>query len=177
VKAGNREIRALGTSFVVRREGADTAVTLVEGKVTVTTDAPGGNDGPPRISTPLPSAADGAFVLTPGQRLTFHSGRASLENTSLDSAIAWRRGQIVLDDTPLGDAVSELNRYSKVKLEIERPEARAIKVTGLFQTGDSLSFAHAVAQTYGLSVEEHGDAILLRGAPSAAVAGAAPVVP
>jgi ferric-dicitrate binding protein FerR (iron transport regulator) len=56
-----------------------------------------------------------------------------------------------------------------VKLIVERPEAQAIRVTGLFQTGDSLSFAHAVAQTYGLDVEERDDAIVLGGAPTAAV--------
>ena len=36
VTAGDRQIRALGTAFVVRREAEVLAVTLVEGKVTVT---------------------------------------------------------------------------------------------------------------------------------------------
>ncbi len=35
VTAGGHEIRALGTSFVVRRDNGRLAVTLVDGKVTV----------------------------------------------------------------------------------------------------------------------------------------------
>jgi len=48
---------------------------------------------------------------------------------------------------------------------VERPDAQAVRVTGLFQTGDSLSFAHAVAQSYGLTVDERKDAIVLSGSP------------
>lgn len=164
VKAGDREIRALGTSFVVRRDETQTAVTLVEGTVTVTAQG-----SAPRARAPgnEPPQRD-AFTLTPGQKLTFMASQAHLDTTSLDNAIAWRRGQIILDDTPLSGAVSELNRYSKVKLVIESPETRTIRVTGLFQTGDSLNFAHAVAQTYGLTVEERDGAIVLRGAPTTA---------
>jgi transmembrane sensor len=165
VKAGDHDIRALGTSFVVRRDALQTSVTLVEGTVTVTADRsaastrsvdPGGGD----------QSSAQAFTLTPGQRLTFLAGNARVDTPSLDKATAWRRNQIVLDDTPLSVAVSEMNRYSKWKLVVERPEAQAILVNGLFQTGDSLSFANAVAQTYGLTVEEGNDKIVLSGAPA-----------
>jgi transmembrane sensor len=98
--------------------------------------------------------------------LTFLAGNARLETASLDKATAWRRNQIVLDDTPLAAAVSEMNRYSKVKLVVESPEAKSILVNGLFQTGDSLSLANAVARTYGLTVEERKDEIVLSGAPT-----------
>jgi transmembrane sensor len=165
VKAGDREIRALGTSFVVRRDETQTAVTLVEGTVTVTAQGSARRARAARAAGNEPPPGDD-FTLTPGQKLTFMANQARLATTSLDNAIAWRRGQIILDDTPMSGAVSELNRYSKVKLVIESPDTRTIRVTGLFQTGDSLSFAHAVAQTYGLTVEERDGAIVLRGAPA-----------
>ena len=38
VVAGQRQVRALGTAFVVRYEGLRTAITLVEGKVTASAD-------------------------------------------------------------------------------------------------------------------------------------------
>ena len=166
VKAGDRQIRALGTSFVVRRDETQTAVTLVEGTVTVTAD---GSAPRVRAAPAGPSetqAAPQAFTLTPGQRLTFLAGQARLDTTSLDTAIAWRRGEIIFDDTPLSAAVSELNRYSTDKLVVDQPQAQAILVTGLFQTGDSLSFAHAVAESYGLTVEARNDEIVLSGAPA-----------
>jgi transmembrane sensor len=159
VKAGDRQIKALGTSFVVRRDATQTAVTLVEGSVSVTADGSSRSQG---MSAP---AAPQVFTLKPGQKLTFLGAQARLDVTPLDKAVAWRRGEIIFDDTSLSDAAAELNRYNKDKLVVEQPSAQAVRVTGLFQTGDSLSFAHAVAQSYGLTVEERKDAIVLSGAP------------
>jgi len=176
VQAGSRRIRALGTSFVVRRDDEQTAVTLVEGRVMVTSEAP----LPPAQSQGKSANDVGAagiteaFTLAPGQRLTFAAGKKPKQDTpSLDKAIAWRRGQVVLDDTPLSSAVAEMNRYSSVKLVIERPDAGALLINGLFQVGDSASFAKAVAGTYGLVVVERQGTIVLSGAP----AGQAPQPP
>src|ERR1700735_5441987 len=79
VQAGDRQIKALGTSFVVRRDPTQTAVTLVEGTVSVTTpaSAPAIRDSRADAS---PSAR--AFTLKPGQRLTFLGQQARLEITS-----------------------------------------------------------------------------------------------
>jgi transmembrane sensor len=164
VVAGNRKIRALGTSFVVRRDETQTAVTLVEGTVTVTRDE---SAAPARVKPSLGEAhaASQAFTLKPGQKLTFLPGQTRLDTTSAEKAVAWRRGEIIFDDTPLSAAAAELNRYSKDKLVIEQPKAQAMLVTGLFQTGDSLSFAHAVAESFGLTVQEKNDQIVVSGTP------------
>ena len=160
VVAGDRRIRALGTSFVVRRDETQTAVTLVEGTVTVSSVA----SRPIATSPSDTPVTPQVFTLAPGQRLTFRAGQAHLDTTPVDRAVAWRRGEIIFDDTPLSAAVSELNRYSKDKLVVE-PEAQATLVTGLFQTGDSMSFARAVADSFGLSVKERSDEIIISGEP------------
>lgn len=165
VKAGDRQIRALGTSFVVRRDETQTAVTLMEGTVTVTADGSAPHEHTVPAGSSETPVVPQVFTLTPGQRLTFLAGQARLDNASRDKAVAWRRGEIIFDDTPLSDAAAELNRYNKDKLIVEQPAAQAMRVTGLFQTGDSLSFAHAVAQSYGLRVEERSGKIVLSGAP------------
>ncbi len=166
VEAGNRRVNALGTSFVVRRDEQGLAVTLVEGRVTVTPEVP----SPPgrRAGNVLTGAASSGevFTLSPGQRLTFPADKeAELDTPSLGRAIAWRQGHIILDDTPLSNAASEMNRYSSVKLVVERPEAKTLLVNGLFQVGDSLSFARAVGKTYGLTVSERPHEIVLSGTP------------
>jgi len=144
VTAGDRQVTALGTSFVVRRDAQRLAVTLVEGKVTV----------------------NQTFTLSPGQRLTLTpGGGARLDMPSLEIATAWRRGQVILDDTPLSSAVAEMNRYSPVELVIEQPEAGRLLISGLFQAGDSASFARAIAATYGLTALNKGDRIVLAGVP------------
>ena len=64
VTVGNREVVAVGTSFVVRRDGeGDMVVTLVEGKVAVS-QVPGSQSG-------SLDAGAGAVFLNPGYRLTF----------------------------------------------------------------------------------------------------------
>lgn len=156
VTAGNREVRALGTVFAVRRDSQQVAVVLVEGKVEVRPDTLA-VDLP---TTPLP------ITLSPGQRLTFmDDAPPKLDEPSVEKVTAWRRGQIDLDEVSLAQAVAEMNRYSVVKLAIERPEAAQIAITGVFRAGDTPSFAAAVARSYGLHVIEKPREILLAGVP------------
>jgi transmembrane sensor len=159
VTAGGREVIALGTSFDVRREGSQVSVTLLDGKITVApvADATG-------TSTAAPADV---HVLHPGQRLTFANGRAPrLDRPKMEKVTDWQRGQVSLDNQSLADAVAEMNRYSIIQLRIEQPEAAALRVSGIFHAGDSMSFARAVSQTYGLMPVEQGNAIVLRGLPN-----------
>jgi len=178
VQVGDRQIRALGTSFVVRRDNEQLAVTLVEGKVSVRpaplADSEKVSEGrdktkaTARLPTMQRNAAGLAEVITlvPGQRLLIPASQvAQVDTVSVDKAIAWRRGQVILDDTPLANAITEMNRYNAKKLVVENPEANELIVNGLFQAGDSLSFANAIAQTYGLTVVEGQKEILLSGNP------------
>jgi transmembrane sensor len=154
VMAGDRQVKALGTCFVVRSEVERLAVTLVEGSVLVSP------------ALPEPGQLAGEFTLAAGQRLTFDSGSAArIDTPSIEKMTAWRRGQMILDDTPLQAAAAEMNRYNETKLIIADAETAAIPVNGLFQVGDSEHFANAVAQAYGLVVIDRGDEIVLSGKP------------
>ena len=183
VVAGDRQVRALGTSFVVRRDDERLAVMLVEGKVEVSpvVDAKRSGAEPalaqqpaqstgsaaPSVdpATAVPARAD-VFTLTPGQRLTFGAGSAAkLDTPSVEKATAWRRGQVILDDTPLRAAAVEMNRYSSTRLVIEDDVSGDVRVSGLFQAGDSIQFANAVADAYQLNVRQRGGAIILSSSP------------
>jgi len=179
VTAGDREVRALGTSFVVRREEQQLAVTLVEGKVVVSpvqqatqsaaesalAQQPAQSTGSAAPSVDKQTSAPGrsdVFTLAPGQRLTFGAGSpARLDTPSVEKATAWRRGQVILDDTPLRAAAEEMNRYNAIKLVVAEDVAADLLVSGLFQAGDSIHFANAVADTYNLNVQERNDEIIL----------------
>jgi transmembrane sensor len=157
VKAGNRQIRALGTAFIVRRDDQDLVVTLVEGKVTVT----------PVEDTGRPAPVNETEILSPGQRLTFAGSAApKLDRPALDKVTAWQRGQVAFDSTPLADAVAEMNRYSTERLVIEDPKAAAIPISGIFRAGDSANFSEAVAKTYHLQLRDRSNEIILAGSGS-----------
>jgi transmembrane sensor len=140
VVAGEHEVKALGTAFVVRHDTSRTAVTLVEGKV----------------------AVSGAEVLSPGQRLTFTgSAKPQLDLPLIEAVTAWRRGEVVLDRMTLADAVSEMNRYDERSLIIDDPGVASLRVSGIYHAGDSRGFAETVAKLYGLHVVPEGDRIHL----------------
>jgi transmembrane sensor len=161
VTAGDRQITALGTAFVVRRQGGAVSVTLVEGKVRVAPAA--------AAEESAPASAEVA-VLTAGERLTFVEGKKTiLDRPVVANAVAWQRGQVVFDRTPLSQAVAEMNRYSPVKLAVESESARGFLVTGIFRTGDSESFVQAVKESFYMEPREDGGRIVLHGGRDAGV--------
>ena len=100
--------------------------------------------------------------MTPGQRLTFGAGSsAKLDTPSVEKATACRRGQVILDDTPLRAAADEMNRYNSIRLIVADDVPADVLVSGLFQAGDSIRFANAVADAYNLNVQERGNEIIL----------------
>jgi transmembrane sensor len=167
VTVGDRQVRALGTSFVVRRDTDNVEITLVEGKVAVlparNSEAPGAAVSfAANFSSPTPYSS--SVVLRPGQRLTIAQSTATAERSEpkvdsppIENVTAWQRGQVALDDMSLADAVAEMNRYSRLQIVIEDPNTAAIRVSGIFRAGDQENFAEAVARTYQLSkrTEEH----------------------
>ena len=175
VIAGGKQVVALGTAFQVRWNQDTLAVTLVEGKVTV---APAGESVISQSSIP-PSGTGGSsspvqpgrgsgtdITLSPGQRLTVSDhGQPRVDRPALEQVTAWQRGKVVLDHTPLAYAAAEMNRYSNVELRIEEPGTGRAEVTGIFRSGDSESFARAVAETYHLRVIDQDGKIILSGLP------------
>lgn len=181
VEAGDRQVRALGTSFIVRRDSEDLAVTLVEGKVTVSPVAvPAAADpqssvpssAQPRVQADHAEALDAdaeIITLSPGQRVMIAAHRPPmLDQPAIEKMTAWRRGLVDFENTPLAEAVAEMNRYSVLRLVIDGPQAAAIPITGVFRTGDAPSFAAAVARAYQLQVVEESSEIRLTGIPAAA---------
>lgn len=144
VRAGDKQVRAVGTSFVVRREGKEVIVTLLQGKVAVTDIRPAAKRAAPTY-------------LNPGERLRAPpEGAARIETQSADTATAWRRGQAMFSDTPLVDAVAELNRYGGPRLVVDDPRLASLRVSGVFATNDTGEFARAVAALHGLRIEQSG---------------------
>jgi transmembrane sensor len=174
VTAGNHEVIAIGTTFVVRYETAQTAVTLLEGRVAVA-PVPDTSAGPQSAGTDLrPTGVGDAaqregveqeLILSPGERVTFAIGRERrLDEPRIEAVTAWRRGEVVLDNTELADAVAELNRYDKNTLIIDDPKIAVLNISGIYQAGDSGGFARTIAKLYDLEVVERPNRIHLRAA-------------
>lgn len=154
VIAGSERIRAIGTRFVVRHDGERVAVTLLEGKVEVRKD---GQQSPEPVAA-LPKPA----MLTPGERLTVTPAAAVIDRPRIETVTAWRQGNVMFDDQPLGEAIAEMNRYGGPQLVLADSDLAQLRISGVFKAEDSAHFAQLAAQIHGLSVIRSEEKIELR---------------
>ncbi len=161
VTASETEVKATGTAFLVRLQSSSQEVstslevTLIEGQVVLR----------PQAGLVGVAAGAGPVVMTAGERVRVDGAMAAsgvskvrVEGPGLDRAVAWTRGEASFDDVTLNEAVAEMNRYSsKPIVMVEAARLKALRVSGLFRTGDSARFARAVAALHGLDVREHSD--------------------
>lgn len=157
VRVSGSEVVALGTVFAVRLDPATPAnyqtldVTLLEGRVSVRSAA---RSGARDIAPAQP------LEMKQGQRVrlrkTGESARAvrqEVDQPSIDQLMAWQRSEAVFDGVPLADAVAEMNRYSRTPVALSPEVAQSgRRISGRFRTGDSATFAQAVAAVHGLAL-------------------------
>jgi transmembrane sensor len=155
VFVGNYEVRAIGTAFDVRRIGDSAHVTLEEGKVAI---YHGDSVSLPAVQSagaPQPAAAKPAALLDPGQQAVLAAAEPiAIRPADLKKTEAWRNGEIILDSTPLGDIVADLNRYGGPQIELADPALANIRVSGVFHTGRPDVFVEAVATAFPVRVRE-----------------------
>jgi transmembrane sensor len=152
VSVGDQEIRALGTSFIVRHDkDQDLSVTLVDGRISVAPVA-GNGEAPPQAPQ----------VLVPGQRLVISRHHApAMDRPELSRVTAWERGRVEFDATPLEEATTEMNRYTTTRLIVPDPEVAQLRIGGVFRAGDSDEFVKIVTSVLGLQADRNGADIVL----------------
>ncbi len=123
VETGRLSARALGTRFAVERLAERDTVAVAEHDVEVTL----------RGLNPAQSA-----VLSPGQTLRYRHGAALGVVGSIDphEIAAWRSGNLVFHQTPLGEVVAELNRYRRSRIVILEDDLAARIVSGVVRGDD-----------------------------------------
>jgi transmembrane sensor len=153
VRAGDREVIAIGTAFDVSRENGSTSVVLVEGRVVVQPLA--------RALSPGQTARQ---AMAPGDRLVFTTATtpAFQDRPDLARETAWQTGRVIFENDTLQSAVEQLNRYTSQPLVIADAQAAEMRISGVFRTGDPETFAKSVALLLPLTVAPSSDKIVLR---------------
>jgi len=143
VHAGDTHIRAVGTSFTVRRlPGEKVKVLVREGVVEVTEDVT-------IKPAPIRVVAQSQAVLQPFAVAAV----VSVPAPQIERELAWQQGMISLDGRTLREAAEEFARYSNTRIIIDDPSIADRTVTGLFSANNPLGFARAVATSMNLSVD------------------------
>jgi transmembrane sensor len=142
VQSRDAEVRAVGTRFDVRREADAVKVTLLEGRVEVTRDG-------------------AAATLQPNQQLAVtRQGLSPAVAADAAEVASWTGGRLTFRGLPLGQAVQEVNRYSRRRIILEGPADLAHQpVSGAFDVGDTQAFVAAVTAVFDLQAApaEDGD--------------------
>jgi transmembrane sensor len=140
VRTRSAEVVAVGTAFDVATVPARTTVTLIEGRVNVRT-----------ISGPA-QAEPKVEALVPGQQLGIASDGQFLDKrvVKIENVTAWQRGTIILDDMPLPEALTAMNRYSVTQIVIRGPALQSRRVSGVFRIGDVETESIALERYFNL---------------------------
>ena len=121
VRAGDFEVRAVGTTFNVRKRGGIIQVSVSEGKVEICRT---GGDSTAVLAT-----------LSAGQKLDFPAGFAvsSFDSAPLaippDQVSEWRMRIVTYENAPVRDVIEDFNRYFDRKLFAADSEILAQQVT------------------------------------------------
>ncbi len=146
VRIENDTVTALGTRFQVQKQGPQVLVTLARGVVEVTS-----HDRGKRI----------VQRLRPGEQLALEPGGATKQRIDPEMVTSWSRGRHVFRDTPLREALAEVNRYSIRKVRLGDPGLAALTVSGNFIAGDSEQIVKAFAAVLPLRIVGDGDGELV----------------
>lgn len=149
VAADTVRARAVGTAFGVRRFETGAEVMVSEGVVEVwNAQTP---DTPVRVEA-------GAKVFVP---YTPQPLKTEFAPDIIDRKLAWRDGQIALDNDSLSRAVAEFNRYNSRKIVIADPTLSDEKLVGWFRADQPDTFARAVHVALNAPVRIDEDRIVI----------------
>ncbi|WP_342249174.1 FecR family protein [Sphingomonas sp. OTU376] len=145
VSSGDGVVRVLGTAFTVRRRDDDSViVTVTRGRVQVTSGAR-------------------TEVLTPDRQISFdYRGLGALRAVDASVATAWMRGRLIMENRPLGEVLSELDRYDSGKIVLLNSEAAQRRINAVIDLERTDGWLSALASSQGLTLTRIGPLKILR---------------
>jgi transmembrane sensor len=178
VRVGSRRIVAVGTQFSVRRDSGDVRVTVTEGTVRLAADELVGEErraDPEAPETPrTPDAGTDprrrmhtseAALLPAGTIVRIAAaGTVRVEHRPLPevkSQLTWRTGTLVFHNQPLGEVVTEVNRYNRRHFIITDPTLATLSFGGNLKPTDPQSLIDAL-HTLNIQADEGPDTVTLR---------------
>ncbi|MBK5438890.1 FecR family protein [Pseudomonas sp. TH32] len=132
VQTAQGTLRALGTRFVVKREGDVTVLSMLESRV-----AAKSANGQQTLEV---DAGSQAQVSADAVRLS-----GSIDPASVNDA--WHRHQLVVDNRPLPEVLDEIARHRSGRLQFDRAALANLKVSAVLPLDDTDRTLQMLAQT------------------------------
>jgi transmembrane sensor len=146
VRAGDTQVRAVGTEFDVYKKQSETVVTVVEGRVETYEESS--------------RAGGGAIVLSAGEQLTVLPHTVTKPTRADPSvATAWLQQRLIFEETPLSEVAEEFNRYNQRPLSIEDRELQGLRISGVYSSTDPASLINFLRSQSSIKVIETENAV------------------
>lgn len=161
VRAGQAQIRAVGTAFNVRLREEIVDVIVTEGRIRVAT-----------TPQPLAARSDGATEPVPGPEaalapLELEAGQQAQVPVSgevvsvvnrlgvgeIARALAWQEPLLNLGGSTLAEVAAQFERRTGHRLVVADPELARIRVGGFFKPDDVAGFVHLLEECFGVQSE------------------------
>jgi len=154
VHAGKTSVRAVGTQFDVNRKGEGTTVTVLEGRVAVTSAS-----GQGAVTRGAPSES----LLISGEQMTVtQTDIRKAERPDLAAATAWTQHLLIFDGTALSEVLEEFSRHTTRRIVVESPELAALKISGQYTSTNPDSLLRFLSLQDGVIVSETNGEIHIR---------------
>lgn len=151
VTAGNVRATVLGTIFTVGHRGDGAQVQVEEGVVRVDARRPWWH---PDVQGPS---------LRAGQQVHGDArGTEAVRGLAETQAAAWRRGLAVFDDTPLTEAVEQLQPWSPLPLMVADSSAASQRITGTFHLNDIPGMLDLLPRIAPVMVDRQASGVTIR---------------
>jgi transmembrane sensor len=139
VVAGTASAMAVGTTFSVYRQAGSALITVVQGRVTVSTVV----------------GSSGSVTAQGGEQVRVKDGEPPGPATAADvqRSTAWLHRQIVFEREPLASVAAEFNRYGALPIDIETPALGTLPITGIFSVDDPETFLDFLRSFHGVAIE------------------------
>ena len=160
VRAGPVHITVVGTRFSVRHtdtglDAGQTVISVEEGRVRVQrieNSEAGGARSSAAAFAPSLDLIDGQRTVADAQG---QFGPVAILPPSVMSA--WRNGRLSFDQTPLGEAIAEFERYGRTGLVVTDPAIAALPVGGSYSLSQAWRFAQTLPQMLPVRLVRRGE--------------------
>jgi len=151
VSADDHKVIATGTSFNVDLFGPMLLVTLIEGRVIVSSTP--SLIALTKIDTPVPR-----ITLDAGEQVVFAPKKPPrVARVNVEQATAWENGEIVSANDPLATVVRRINRYAQNAVVIGDTQTGELRISGVFHTGDIDGFVSTIVAYLPVRAEKEAD--------------------
>lgn len=147
VRIGDQTVVALGTRFNIDLVEETKLVTLIEGRITVT-----------GVTQQTSERHSTSVELTAGQglKVTKFGVTALVPIVDLGRVTAWQSGIVVFDNERLSAAAERMNRYSKVRIDVD-PAVSDLRINGVFATDRPGAFTEAITAYFPVIAKAAGN--------------------